>query len=187
MRYFVLLLMSLLVFSFFTNIALAEGSMQPHSFIATQGLHALNLKEMRREYKNQYFDKRFVPSVDSDMRRSSEVDVLVARRRRRVTRLISVRGGRSVGDLFSKLDHIRLPDLSLPVIKLLLQLGLSILNVVCWIIPIKSQNFTQNTYALGMLNPFLIHPKSLHTFMKYFSHTHLIASIPLSFVCIDKS
>ena len=135
--------MSLLVLS--TNVALADGGMQLHPSTTSRGLHHLNMKEIRKKQESQHFNERYVVSVES------EVDALVAMRRGRVARLLSIRGGSSVADLFSKVDHFRLPELSLSAVKIFLQLGLSILNIMCWIIPMRSQNFTQNKYALGVL------------------------------------
>ena len=46
------------------------------------------------------------------------------------------------------------PVFTLPVIKVLLQFALTALNVMCWVIPIKSQNFSQNTTLLSLANCF---------------------------------
>ena len=93
---------------------------------------------------------------DFDFRKTFHLEVSVTGRGRRTSQLVSIRGGGIGSDLFNKLEYFKLPDLPLPVIKILLQLALCILNVMCWVIPIKSQNFTQNTYALGLFNFFIL-------------------------------
>mmetsp|Transcript_41043 Transcript_41043/g.41927 ORF Transcript_41043/g.41927 Transcript_41043/m.41927 type:complete len:392 (-) Transcript_41043:152-1327(-) len=47
-----------------------------------------------------------------------------------------------------------LTEVSLPTVKVILQLSLTLFNVLCWAIPLKSQNFSQNTFYLGIANAF---------------------------------
>ena len=90
--------------------------------------------------------------LGSDLRRD-----YITTNHRRKSQLLSMRGGGGggggggAGSVLDTLKLLRLPPLSLPVTKILLQLALTVLNIMCWVIPIKNQNFTQNTAALGML------------------------------------
>ena len=121
--------------------------------ILAQGGHG----ETKNSYKRNENDKIHGWSNDagensvlgSDLSRA-----YIATNHRRKSQLLSMRGGGEGGGVSSVLDTLkllRLPPLSLPVTKILLQLALTVLNIMCWVIPIKNQNFTQNTAALGML------------------------------------
>lgn len=45
-------------------------------------------------------------------------------------------------------------ELSLPALKLVLQIMLSLLNMACWGIPLLNKNFSQNTLLLSRANTF---------------------------------
>ena len=133
----------------------ARESMHLHTCTLSGDFSDLNLKDNR--YNSNQFSRRYSISADFDVRKTFQLEVSVTGRGRRTSQLVSIRGGGIGSDLFNKLEYFKLPDLPLPVIKILLQLALCILNVMCWVIPIKSQNFTQNTYALGLFNFFILH------------------------------
>ena len=59
--------------------------------------------------------------------------------------LLSIRGG-AVGTVSG--------GLPLPAAKLLLQLALSLLNVLCWLLPLRTESFTQDKKMLSIANAF---------------------------------
>lgn len=62
-----------------------------------------------------------------------------------VNSLLLIKGG-SISTLSEKI--------SLPTLKLILQIALTGFNICCWALPLRSRNFSQNKFSLGIANAF---------------------------------
>lgn len=68
-------------------------------------------------------------------------------------KLCTIRGGSIVGTIPSVTRDF-IASLSLPTVKIVLQLLLTSLNIVCWIVPLKTKKFSANSNVLGRANAF---------------------------------
>jgi hypothetical protein len=70
------------------------------------------------------------------------------------------RGGHTMNPIEDALKPVSVPirvfgfELSLFGLKLLLQMGLTLLNVVCWWLPLRTKSFSQNDNLMALANTF---------------------------------